>query len=87
MARKRKTTKGRGVYARRKTIIEPVFGQMQAVQDTKRLPLRDEDAARAQWRFPKGAGRCLEAVVVRVWVPQVALGARGRWSCTVTTSR
>lgn len=51
MARKLKTKKGRAVYARRKTIVEPVFGQMQTVQDAKRLLLRGEDAARAQWRL------------------------------------
>lgn len=51
MARKLTTKKGRAVYARRKTIVEPVFGQMQTVQDAKRLLLRGEDAARAQWRF------------------------------------
>lgn len=51
MARKLKTKKGRAVYARRKTIVEPVFGQMQTVQDAKQMLLRGEDAARAQWRF------------------------------------
>ncbi|MQA76523.1 MAG: IS1182 family transposase [Solirubrobacterales bacterium] len=51
MARKLKTKKGRAVYARRKAIVEPVFGQMQTVQDAKRLLLRGEDSARAQWRF------------------------------------
>jgi transposase len=51
MARKLKTKKGQTVYARRKTTVEPVFGQMQTVQDAKRLLLRGEHAARAQWRF------------------------------------
>ncbi|MEA2230261.1 MAG: hypothetical protein QOD83_77 [Solirubrobacteraceae bacterium] len=51
MARKLKTKKGRAVYARRKVIVEPVFGQMQTVQDAKQLLLRGEPAARAQWRF------------------------------------
>lgn len=51
MARKLKTKKGRAVYAQRKVIVEPVFGQMQTVQDAKRLLLRGEQAARAQWRF------------------------------------
>jgi hypothetical protein len=51
MARKLKTNNGQAVYARRKVIVEPVFGQMQTVQDAKRLLLRGEDAARAQWRF------------------------------------
>lgn len=51
MARKLKTKEGRAVYARRKAIVEPVFGQMHTVQDAKRLLLRGKQAARAQWRF------------------------------------
>lgn len=51
MARKLKTKKGRAVYAKRKTIVEPVFGQMQTVQGAKQLLLRGEAKARAQWRF------------------------------------
>jgi transposase len=51
MARKLKTKNGRTTYARRKTIVEPVFGQMQTVQDARRLLLRGKPAARAQWRF------------------------------------
>jgi transposase len=51
MARKLKTKRGRGVYSRRKTIVEPVFGQMDTVQAARRLLLRGKPAARAQWRF------------------------------------
>jgi transposase len=51
MARKLKTRKGRDLYARRKAIVEPVFGQMHTVQDARRLALRGKQAARAQWRF------------------------------------
>ena len=51
MARKLKTRKGHAVYARRKAIVEPVFGQMQTVQDAHQLLLRGKPAARAQWRF------------------------------------
>lgn len=51
MARKNRTKKGQAVYARRKAIVEPVFGQMQTVQNARRLLLRGKDAARAQWRF------------------------------------
>jgi transposase len=51
MARKTRTKKGRAVYARRKAIVEPVFGQIDTVQDGRRLLLRGEPAARAQWRF------------------------------------
>lgn len=51
MARKLRTKRGRAVYARRKTIVEPVFGQMDTVQGARRLLLRGKPAARAQWRF------------------------------------
>lgn len=51
MARKLKTKEGRATYARRKAIVEPVFGQMQTVQDARQLLLRGKPAARAQWRF------------------------------------
>src|SRR5712692_863482 len=51
MARKLRTNNGRATYARRKAIVEPVFGQMETVQDARRLLLRGKPAARAQWRF------------------------------------
>jgi transposase len=51
MARKLKTKKGRTVYSRRKAIAEPVFGQIDTVQNGRRLLLRGKQAARAQWRF------------------------------------
>jgi transposase len=51
MARKLKTKQGHATYARRKAIVEPVFGQMQTIQDAQRLLLRGKEAARAQWRF------------------------------------
>lgn len=51
MARKLRTKRGRSAYAKRKTIVEPVFGQMDTVQSAKRLLLRGKPAARAQWRF------------------------------------
>jgi len=51
MARKLATKAGGALYAKRKTIVEPVFGQMDTVQDARRLRLRGKPAARAQWRF------------------------------------
>jgi len=51
MARKLRTKRGRAVYSRRKVIVEPVFGQMDTVQDARQLLLRGKPAARDQWRF------------------------------------
>jgi hypothetical protein len=50
-ARKLRTKNGRAVYSRRKVIVEPVFGQIDTVQDGRRLLLRGKKAAREQWRF------------------------------------
>jgi transposase len=49
MARKLTTKKGRAAYARRKVIVEPVFGQMATVQNAKQLLLRGLDGARGEW--------------------------------------
>jgi len=51
MARKLRTKKGKAAYARRKVIVEPVFGQMKTTQGAGRLLLRGHDHARAEWRL------------------------------------
>lgn len=51
MARKLRTKPGRAAYARRKVIVEPVFGQLDTVQNGRRLLLRGKPAARAEWRL------------------------------------
>ena len=51
MAHKTKTPDGHAIYARRKAIVEPVFGQMDTTQDAKALKLRGKHAARQQWKF------------------------------------
>ncbi|MEZ0114501.1 cytochrome c5 [Catenulispora sp. EB89] len=51
MARKLRTKPGRAAYARRKAIVEPVFGQIMACQDGRDLLLRGEDGARGEWRL------------------------------------
>ena len=49
MARQLRTQRGRAAYARRKTIVEPVFGQIRTVQQGGQLLLRGLHAARAEW--------------------------------------
>lgn len=49
MARKLRTKKGRKAYARRKAIVEPVFGQIDTVQNGRKLRIRGKDAAAQQW--------------------------------------
>ena len=49
MARKLRTKTGRAIYARRKVIPEPVFGQMKTLQGAGQLLLRGQQAASAEW--------------------------------------
>jgi transposase/cytochrome c5 len=51
MARKLRTKPGRAAYARRKAIVEPVFGQIMTCQNGRELLLRGEDGARGEWRL------------------------------------
>jgi transposase len=49
MARRLRTKAGRADYARRKAIVEPVFGQMKVRQRAGFLRLRGLDGARGEW--------------------------------------
>ncbi|MFV1971885.1 MAG: IS1182 family transposase [Acidimicrobiia bacterium] len=49
MARKLRTKVGRVDYARRKAIVEPVFGQMKTRQNAKHLRLRGFTGAKGEW--------------------------------------
>lgn len=49
MARKLRTKKGRETYARRKTIVEPVFGQIKRCRGFVQFLLRGIDKMRGEW--------------------------------------
>lgn len=49
MARKLKTKAGHAVYARRKAIVEPVFGQVKGARGIRQLVRRGVEAARDEW--------------------------------------
>jgi transposase len=51
MARKLRTKKGRKEYAKRKGIIEPIFGQVKQVLGFRQFSLRGLAAMRAEWRL------------------------------------
>lgn len=51
MAHKLRTADGRTAYARRKAIVEPVFGQIQVAQNGDRLRLRGAAKADFEWFF------------------------------------
>jgi hypothetical protein len=49
MARRLRTKTGRADYARRKAIVEPVFGQMKTRQHAGALRLRSLELAQGEW--------------------------------------
>jgi len=51
MARKLRTKRGRVEYAKRKWIVEPVFGQVKAVRGLRQVLRRGVEAARTEWAF------------------------------------
>ena len=51
MSRKLRTKKGKAGYARRKAIVEPVFGQIHVAQGGHQLRLRSQAKADFEWTF------------------------------------
>jgi len=68
MAAKVRTPEGRALYARRKVIVEPVFGQIKAVRGFRRFLLRGLAKIRGEWRLV-----CLTHNLLKIWRHAYAL--------------
>jgi transposase len=62
MAAKVRTPEGRAVYARRKVIVEPVFGQIKEARGFRRFLLRGLAQIRGEWRLV-----CLTHNLLKIW--------------------
>lgn len=62
MAAKVRTPVGKALYARRKVIVEPVFGQIKEVRGFRRFLLRGLDNIRGAWRLV-----CLTHTLLQMW--------------------
>jgi transposase len=62
MQAKLKTTAGRAVYARRKAVVEPVFGQIKEARGFRRFLLRGLAQIRGEWRLV-----CLTHNLLKIW--------------------
>ena len=51
MQRRLQSEKGRALYARRKVIVEPVFGQIKEARGIRRFLLRGLESATAEWQL------------------------------------
>lgn len=70
MERKLLTQRGRHLYRKRSQMIEPVFGQMDTVQDGKQCMRRGRNAVRSEWRFT-----CAGHNLLKLW-----RSGRARWN-------
>lgn len=68
MARKLRTKSGRERYAKRKHIVEPVFGQMKQVRGFRQFLLRGLKNVKAEWKM-----LCLTHNLLKIWRYQIAL--------------
>lgn len=62
MAAKLRTEAGKALYARRKVIVEPVFGQIKGVRGFRRFLLRGLAKVRDEWRIV-----CLTHNPLKIW--------------------
>ena len=62
MAAKVRTPEGKALYARRKVIVEPVFGQIKDVRGFRRFLLRGLEKIRGEWRLV-----CLTHNLLKLW--------------------
>ena len=49
MARKLQSDQGKRTYARRKAIVEPVFGQIKSVRGLRQFLLRGQEKVKGEW--------------------------------------
>jgi transposase len=62
MTAKLRTPAGRALYARRKVIVEPVFGQIKGARGFRRFLLRGLAKVRGEWRLV-----CLTHNLLKIW--------------------
>ena len=62
MAAKVRTPEGKALYARRKVIVEPVFGQIKEARGFRRFLLRGLAIIRGEWRLV-----CLTHNLLKIW--------------------
>ena len=62
MAAKVGTPAGRALYARRKVIVEPVFGQIKGARGFRRFALRGLEKINGEWCLV-----CLTHNLLKVW--------------------
>lgn len=75
MAAKLATAEGKAIYARRKCIVEPAFGQIKQARGFRRFSFRGLASVRAEWSFVCATHNLLKLFRRGAWRPAVASSA------------
>ncbi|GAH53605.1 unnamed protein product [marine sediment metagenome] len=70
MARKLRTKRGRETYSKRKSIVEPVFGQIKRTRGFVQFSLRGLEKMRGEWAIV-----CLTHNLLKLFRAQYAIAA------------
>ena len=68
MARKLRTKKGREIYSKRKSVVEPVFGQIKRARGFVQFSLRGIEKMRGEWAIV-----CLTHNLLKLFRAQYAI--------------
>ena len=84
MARKLRTKKGREMYAKRKGMIEPIFGQLKQVLGFRQFSMRGLASMRGEWRL-----MCTVHNLLKLWrqTKWRWRGDRPRWTAEIDRRR
>ena len=69
MAQKLRTPTGRALYAARKHIVEPVFGQIKHLRGFRKFSLRGLEFVSAEWQLI-----CLTHNLLKIWRHSASVG-------------
>ena len=69
MAQKLRTPTGRALYAARKHIVEPVFGQIKHLRGFRKFSLRGLELVSAEWQLI-----CLTHNLLKIWRHSASVG-------------
>jgi transposase len=70
MQHKLRSAAGKALYAARKQIVEPVFGQIKGVRGIRKFLLRSLEKVSAEWNLI-----CLTHNLLKIWRRQISVGA------------
>ena len=80
MRYKLRSPEGKAIYARRKAIVEPVYGQIKGCRGFRRFSFRGLRSVAAEWKFVAAIHNILKLIKFRERQRAQELGGAGAWA-------